>query len=180
VPAAGPGLNVVYHSSPINSLTYATLTKFESFLKGKHLEAAMEVHRARRLPEEGIREVYFRYVKALVAVGDGAGSDGSVGMPYELVALTNPYTGSGDMRFRLLLNGAPVGANVPAYAFHKVGTSVEKIDLRTTAAGEVTLPRAPGAYMVNSVHLTLPSDRLKEATKADWVTLWASLTYELE
>ncbi len=176
---AGDGLNVLFHASAVRTLTYPTMEKFESFLKGKNLDWALEAHAERRLPEEDIREAYFRFVKALVAVGDGAGSDRLIGMPYELVALDNPYTASGDIRFQLYLNKQPVGAGIPAFVFHKTGEEVEKIDLTTDAEGRITVPRMPGEFMVNAVHIAEPSERLARSTQAEWVTLWAASNYQI-
>ena len=177
---AAEGLNILYHASPINTLTYANFTKFENFLKGKRLDGGIAEHKRLDLPEEGIKEVYFRYVKALVAVGNGAGSDRAVGMPYEWIALTNPYTDSGPMRFRLVLNGQSAREGIPAYVFHKRGTEVETTKLVTGKGGVVSVPRAPGDYLLNAVHLTRPNTKIEEATKAHWVTLWAALTYQIE
>ncbi len=176
----GPGLNIVWHQSTANSLTYATMEKFERFLRGKHLEAALEVHRAKGMPEEKIREAYFRYAKTLVAVGNGEGADRAVGLPYELVALDNPYTHSGDIRFQVLSRGKPV-PNAPAFVFHKPSpSSVEKLDFVTDAKGQFTVPRRGGGeFMVNAVEIREAEGRLKETMNAHWVTLWASLTYEL-
>lgn len=177
--APGEGLNVVYHASAVSTLNYVDLAKFESFLKGKHLEAALEQHAELGFPTENIKEAYFRYAKTLVAVGNGAGSDEYVGMPYELVALDNPYTSAGDIRFSVLLEGKPA-AGVPVFVFRKQAGKVEKIDLTSDSAGQVTVPRKTGGeFMVNAVHITTAKGRLKEVTKAQWVTLWASLTYEI-
>ncbi|MEM7613645.1 MAG: DUF4198 domain-containing protein [Pseudomonadota bacterium] len=180
VQPAGPGLNVLFHASPVSTLTYANMIKFERFLKGKRLDWALAEHKAKNFPEEGIREAYFRFVKALVAVGDGAGADRPVGMPYELVALTNPYTDAGDVRVQVRLSKEPVGADVPVYVFHKVGAGVEKLTLVTAADGSVVIPRAVGEFMVNAVHITEPTEKLKSANGAHWVTLWAGLTYKIE
>jgi uncharacterized GH25 family protein len=180
---AGEGLNVLFHASAVSTLTYPTMGKFEHFIKGKRLDWVLEVHKERRLPDEDIREAYFRFVKALVAVGDGAGSDRLIGMPYELLALDNPYTDAGDIRFRVYLNKQPVGAGVPVFVFHKTGergAEPEKIELTTDAAGEVTVPRMPGDFMVNAVHITEPSEKLARSTRADWVTLWAASNYRIE
>jgi len=176
---AADGLNVLFHASAVRTLTYPTLTKFKSFLEGKHLDWALEAHAERRLPEEDIREAYFRFVKALVAVGGGAGSDRLVGMPYELLALDNPYTASGEIRFQLYLNQQPVDAGIPIFVFHKAGDEVEKIDLTTGAEGRFSVPRMPGEFMVNAVHITEPSELLVRSTRADWVTLWAASNYQI-
>ncbi len=180
VAPAGPGLNVLFHASPVSTLTYPGMEKFETFLRGKRLDAALDAHAARGLPTEKIREAYFRFVKALVAVGDGAGADVAVGMPYELLALDNPYSGSGEMRVQVLLQDTAVAADVPVFVFHKLGEAIEKIKLVTDADGIVTLPRLPGDFMVNAVHIMEPNAALKESTGAHWVTLWAALTYHIE
>ncbi|WP_112321124.1 DUF4198 domain-containing protein [Oceanibium sediminis] len=180
VPTQGDGLHILYHASPVSTLTYANYTKFERFVKGKRLDWALEEHAALKLPTEDIRESYFRYVKALVAVGSGAGADRPVGMPYELVALDNPYTSGGDIRVAVLLGGEPA-ANVPVFVFVREGEAVEELKLTTGAEGQVSVPRRAGAeYMVNAVHIGLPGEQIKSVTKAHWQTLWAALTYRIE
>ena len=179
VEPAGPGLNILYHASTMNVLTYPGMEKFESFLRGKHLDWGVEAHRAKGLPEEGIREAYFRMVKSLVAVGNGAGADRKVGLAFELMALDNPYTSAGDIRIALMRSGKPV-PNYPIYVFRKNGAEVSKLSLNTDGKGIVTVPRGPGGeFMVNAVELSEPSDRIKQAAKAHWQTLWAALTYEI-
>lgn len=172
------GLHVIHHTSPLYTLTYDTLAEFADFLRGKGLEAALEAHAARGLPEAEIRESYFRYAKALVAVGDGTGSDHAVGMAHELVALDNPYTGEGPVTFRLLFQGTP-SPDAPVYVFRRTDAGVERIRLRTDAEGRVEVPRAPGEYMVNAIRITRPPAPVAERTGAHWVTLWASSTYRI-
>lgn len=180
VPTQGDGLHILYHASPVFSLTYANYTKFERFVKGKRLDWALEKHAELKLPESDIRESYFRYVKALVAVGSGAGADRPVGMPYEIVALDNPYTADRDIRVAVLLQGEPA-ANVPVFVFERLDGAVKKIKLNTDENGRTSVPRRAGAeYMVNAVHIGLPTEQIKTATRADWVTLWAALTYRAE
>ena len=178
VAPAGNGLNILFHASSMSVLTYPKMEKFESFLRGKHLDFGIEQHRARGLPEEKIREAYFRMVKALVAVGDGAGEDKFVGLPFELVARTNPYTSRGDVTVSLLRGGKPLG-NYPIYVFRRTAGEVTKLDLKTDGAGNVRVPRGPGGeFLVNAVELSEPSDAIAKAGKAHWQTIWAGLTYE--
>lgn len=178
VNAIGPGLNVIYHQSAASTVVYETMEKFESFLRGKRLEATLAEHKARGLPSENIVEGYFRFVKALVAVGDGAGADRAVGMPYELVALTNPYTGSGDMRLQLLYRGKPE-ANQPVYVFHRRAGKVKEVFLRTDGRGVVSVPRMAGEFQVNAVKIMPAGKALRQRFKAVWQTLWASSVYEI-
>lgn len=177
---AGEGLNVVYHASPIASLIYAEMERFERFLRGKRLQAALKDHAELGLPETQIRESYFRYVKALVAVGDGAGADAPVGMPYELVALDNPYTTEGPIRVQVLGDRTPV-ASAPVYVFVReggTGGAVETQKLLTDAKGVVEIGPTAGEVMVNAVRILRPDAELAERTGAHWVTHWAALTYE--
>ncbi|MEM1266390.1 MAG: DUF4198 domain-containing protein [Pseudomonadota bacterium] len=179
VPSLGTGLHVLYHASPASKIVYKDMEKFETFLRGKRLEDALDLHRARGFPEEGIVEGYHRFVKALVAVGGGAGEDQAVGMPFELVAETNPYTDSGEMVFRLLWQQTP-DANAPVFAFIKdADGAVEEILLRTDGEGLVRIPRRPGEVMVNAVRIVEANSALKERFDALWMTLWAASTYQI-
>lgn len=175
---AGSGLNIVYHASAASTVIYPTMEKFESFLRGKKLEAALEIHKQRGYPTENIIEGYYRFVKALVASGTGEGRDRAVGMPLELVALDNPYTSKGDIRFVLLYNGKPE-PDTPVYVFHRQGGKVQEFFLRTNAKGNVTVPRLPGEFQVNAVVLLEPGAKMKKQLKAVWQTLWAASVYEI-
>ena len=172
------GLNVVYHASAASTVVYPTMEKFESFLRGKRLEAALAVHKERGYPTENIIEGYYRFVKALVASGSGDGADRAVGMPFELVALDNPYTSSGDIRFSLLFEGKP-RADTPVYVFHRHNGAVQELFLRTNGSGQVTVPRMPGEFQVNAVLLMEAGAKMKAQLKATWQTLWAASVYEI-
>ncbi len=172
------GLNVLYHASAASRIVYPDMAKFEKFLRGKRLEAALEIHRAKGFPTEKISESYYRFVKALVAVGDGAGADRAVGLPFELVAETNPYTERTDITYRLLWQGEP-DANAPVFFFLKQGEEVEKTELMTDAEGRVTIPRVPGEYMINAVRIVEAAPPDQERMNAVWTTLWAASTYRV-
>lgn len=178
VKPAGDGLNIVYHSSSALKVVYPGMEKFESFLRGKRLEWALDVHKEKGYPTKNIGEGYFRFVKALVAVGDGAGSDRAVGMSYELVAHTNPYTDRGDMIFSLFYRGKPE-ANSPVFVFHRSGGKVTEIRLRTDANGRVTVPGMPGEFMVNAVRIMEASQTMKDRFDVNWQTLWAATVYQI-
>lgn len=179
VPGAREGLNVLFHASQANKIVYDDMAKFTKFLEGKKLEGILPDHAAKGFPTEKIAEAYFRFAKALVAVGNGAGNDRAVGMPFELVALTNPYTKAGPIDFQLLYNGAP-DANAPVFVFVKQGDAVRKIWLETDGAGRFSVPRERGEFMVNAVRIVEANVRLKEAMDAVWTTLWASHVYAID
>jgi uncharacterized GH25 family protein len=75
---------------------------------------------------------------------------------------------------QLLYQGKPL-AGALIIAFNR-DRPMEKLKLRTDADGRVrmTLARA-GVWLVTSVHMT-PASLL---SRADWESLWASLTFEL-
>jgi len=181
-PSLGDGLHVLRYQSRDYQLSYESYDKFLAFLdEAQRPELAAE-HDARGLPRDGIREVYFRYAKSLVAVGSGAGSDRFMGMPFELVALTNPYTQAlGDMQFELRFLEEPL-PDAALHVFHRApdGT-IDNIRLRSDATGVVTVPSAnPGFYMVNAIQILPSSPRMQNLLGASWQSLWASLTYAVE
>jgi uncharacterized GH25 family protein len=173
VPAGEGLLRLVYQSS-ISELTYTEWQKFEQFVTSKGFPEAVARHRARGLPEVGIKEIYARFCKALVAVGDGAGADAALGMEAELVALANPYADdlSGGMAVQVLYQGAPrAGATLDVFE-RGPGGGVEHRQVTADAGGVAVVAVRPGhAYLLDSV-------MLREATGAAmWESLWASLTF---
>ncbi len=179
MPGAAEGLHVLFHASPASKIVYDDMAKFTKFLEGKKLEGILPQHAAKGFPTEKIAEGYYRFAKALVAVGNGAGSDKAVGMPFELVALTNPYTKAGPVDFQLIFNGAPA-VKAPVFVFVKTGAGVKKIWLETNASGLVSVPRETGAFMVNAVKIVESGPQLKERMGAVWTTLWASHVYAVD
>ena len=175
------GLHVIAHMTTANRLKYAEFQKFETFAKTHGQAFAIEDHKARGLPEEDFTEAYFRCAKALVKVGHGEGADRAVGFPFELTALDNPYTSDGDVRFVLTYKGVPKG-NHQVDVFRKISgeAEAEMVSLMTDDAGEVTIPRQGGDFLINAVVLEAPSSGLAEKLGAVWVSLWASTTYSIE
>ena len=177
----GEGLHVAVYQSSGDVVTYDNYAVFARFVEHKDFPGRIHrQHRDRALPEDTFKEAYTRYVKSLIAVGDGAGADRQVGLETELVALTNPYTDDLSGGFRVqafyqqeprpdaqieLFDKAPDGAVVVTY-------------YRTDAEGIATLPVTPGhSYLVDAVVLRIPAPDLAEATGAVWESLWAQLTF---
>jgi uncharacterized GH25 family protein len=171
---AEPGLKVVGYHATSDSITYGNWQKFSAFLKLEGLQAMGPIHRAQGKPETGIREIYERCAKALIAIGAGAGEDRALGLPLELIAEKNPYAlKPGDpLPVRLLYRGKPLeGATVKAF-----NTVTPKAPARilTDAEGRalIPLPHA-GPYLLNAVQLVEPEGD----EKAHWKSWWASLTF---
>ena len=175
--AAAPGLLVVgYRSNP--SDVQLTAEKFNQYLKEEGLDAVAATRARRGETSARAREIFSRCAKSLVLAGEAgeAQSDRQLGFTLELVAEKNPYairTGQ-DLPVRLTYENRPLaGALVVAINRQKPS---EKLSARTDADGRVRfrLPRG-GMWLVKSVHMVpAPAD-----ADADWVSFWASLTFEM-
>jgi cobalt/nickel transport protein len=178
----GDGLQVLRFQSENYQVTYPTLAKFAVFLDEWDQGWAIEVGASKGFPVEDIREVYFRYAKALIDVGTGAGSDPGLGMPFELVALTNPYAEPVPQAvvLELRFKQAPLADAVVKVFRRAPDGAVEVERLRTDASGRVGVPRRPGFYLANAVYLAEASPRMQMFLGASWQSLWASITYEIE
>jgi uncharacterized GH25 family protein len=176
----GNGLHVVVLQTVNSIITYTDFTKFQAFVDHKDLGDARALHAARGLSFEKFSELYGRFPKALIAVGDGAGTDREVGLETEIVALANPYTddlGAG-LPVRLLYQGAPrtdeqieVFAKAPS---GEVSTSL----VRTDDTGRAMVPVLAGhQYMLDAVVLRAPAPEVVKDRDAVWETLWATLTF---
>ena len=177
------GLVVIIHETTPADLTYRDRdgrtgwARFTGFVEHKDLTGVLAAHDARGLPREDVRERYTRFAKALVAVGDGAGSDRAFGLRTEFVALANPYTDdvAGGLPVRLLLDGTPrADAQIEFFARDPDGT-VTIATLRTDADGVGLLPVRPGhEYLVDAVAMA-PVET--DGTGPAWHSLWAALTF---
>lgn len=176
----GEGLLVLVHETTDNFITWDDFQDFVTFVVHKDAEWTLAEHAARGLAENGTREVYSRYAKALVAIGAGEGSDREVGLVTELVALENPYTGqTGDgVDVRLLYQGEPRrDAQIEVFEKAPDGT-VKAFMVRTDDTGKATVPVQPGyRYMADAVVLRGPSQALADERDVQWESLWANLTF---
>ncbi len=177
----GEGLHILAYEASTARVSYATLEAFRSFAEHKDFAGAIAAHRARDLPEEDFGEAYSRHVKALVAVGSGAGQDRQLGLETEIVALENPYIHDGDaLPVQVFYQQVPrAGAQVELFEKAPDG-SVEITYHRTDARGIVPLPVTPGhAYLADAVVLREPDADLARDRDVVWETLWAALTFAI-
>ena len=177
-----PGLHILRYQSINNVVTYDSYALYLKFLTEAQREDLAAVHDARGLSRDGITEVFTRYAKGLIAVGDGAGEDLFTGMPFELVAQENPYQRDGDaVTFALKLNGEPA-VNAPLHVFIRRpdGSIDQSMRLRTDAQGLVEVPtRQPGFYMLNAIQIFPATPPMEVLQGASWQSLWASTTFEI-
>ncbi|WP_439123060.1 DUF4198 domain-containing protein [Marivita sp.] len=178
VAAPQDGLCVIIHQTRDYTLTYREWQKFVNFVEHKDFKGVLAEHAARGLPEKDFTELYSRYAKSLIAVGEGAGADAEVGLETEIVAEANPYTDdmASGLPIQVLYNGAPrADAQVELFA-RPPGAEVQISLHRTDADGRVTLPVQPGyAYLADAVILR-PLEPQDDSDPV-WESLWASLTF---
>ena len=179
--ADGGLLSVIYVSQD-STVTYDDRDKFLSFIEHKDAAWLLDEHARRGLPDIGFTEVYSRYGKSLVKVGDGAGADTRHGLTIEIVALKNPYTDdlSDGLPVQVFYDDAPrADAQVEVFA-RKADDTVEITKTRTDAEGLAVIPVEPGVeYLIDSVLLREPSPKVSQAANAVWESLWASLTFRV-
>jgi hypothetical protein len=177
------GLHILRYQSVHNVVTYDSYDAYLTFLKEAEREDLAAEHDARGLSRDGITEAFTRYAKGLIAAGEGAGADLFTGMPFELVAVENPYRREGDaVTFALLLGGNPAPDSALHLFIRKADGSIDtSIRLRSDAKGLIEVPsRQPGLYMLNAIHIMPASARINSALGASWHSLWASSTFEIK
>ncbi|MGH8676482.1 MAG: DUF4198 domain-containing protein, partial [Burkholderiales bacterium] len=114
-----PGRIWIVVRSTYYDLTYDKPGEFDAFLAKEGIDHLVPSAQRGRLP---VKEIYSRCAKALLVAGSaasGSAPDRAFGLPLELVAETDPYSGkTGEFKVRLLHRGSPLpGALVTA--FHK-------------------------------------------------------------
>lgn len=174
------GLLIVAHEASPSSLTYKDWDTFVGFTEHKDFKTAVAEHRAAGFPQDRVRERYTRHSKALIAIGDGHGSDINLGLQTELTALTNPYDPDfdGNMTVALTYQGEP-RSDVQIEVYAKSAETEPTVTVyRSDDAGHLTFPVTAGmTYLVDSVVLRPAADAGKTATSPHWESLWASLTF---
>jgi uncharacterized GH25 family protein len=173
----GMGLTVIgYSSNP--STVDMTADKFNQYLKDEGLDAILALRARRNQMGEGSHELFSRCAKSLVLAGAAgrAQVDQPLGFTLELVAEGNPYAmrAGDELPVRLTYQGRPLpGALV--VAMNRVDPG-QKLSARTDREGRVRFRLSHGGmWLIKSVHM-IP---VPAGTKVDWMSYWASLTFEL-
>lgn len=178
VEALPEGLAVVAHETTATRLTYTEWDRFLRFAAHKDFGDVAAMHDARGLSRDRFVESYSRHVKALIAVGEGAGSDSVLGLTTEIVALANPYTDdlSAGLPVQVYYDGA-IRADVQVELFDRAPDGTVTVTLhRTDADGIAILPVTAGhEYLADHVVLE-PVEPVEEGDPV-WHTYWAGLTF---
>ena len=151
--------------------------KFNEYLKEEGLETILAERTRLKTADKSARELFTRCAKTLVLAGPARRGqrDRQLGFPLELISGTNPYllTPGNEFTFALLYRGRPLGGALVTAIRRQDG---QRLSVRSDAAGRArfVLP-AGGGWLVKSVHM----DAAPANTDADWVSYWASLTFEV-
>jgi hypothetical protein len=176
----GEGLHIAAYESLNATVTYEAWEDFQKFVDHKDFGDIRSRHLERGISLDGFREIYSRYAKTLIGVGDNIGNDQRVGLETEIVALKNPYTDdlSEGMQVQVHYRNE-LRVDVQVEVFQKGPDGRVSIGLyRTNADGIATFPVQPGyRYMVDAVVLRAPNIELAATSNAVWETLWANLTF---
>lgn len=175
------GLAILSAVTTPSDITYETWGKFSSFIKSKGLDWVFDAHKKRNLPTKNFVESYRRYAKSLIKVGNGEGNDKVLGLTFEWVLETNPYTSTtGSIKAQLLWEGKP-HANAHVSVFNRMGGKLIKSELMTDELGGVEIPRAGGGqFLINAVNMIEAPIKMATQRSAVWESRWASITYYLD
>lgn len=176
------GLHVVAYRSLRRAITLDA-QKFEAYLAEEGLEHVIAWRKEHGESEKDGVETYSRAVKSFVRVGaqgadakPSANSGRVFGFPFELVPEREPLSvkGGESLVVKALVDGKPA-EGVLVGALRK-GDPKDAAAARTGADGRVELKLdRPGVWLVHAVQMR----RAPAETKADWESIWASLTFEV-
>jgi uncharacterized GH25 family protein len=175
--ASMPGLQIIGYRSNASAVELEA-AKFNQYLKEEGLDAVAAARARRNETGKRVRELFSRHAKSLVLTGPAteAQADRALGFPLELVAERNPYAlrAGQELPVRLTYEGRPL-AGALVVAFNRLNP-MEKLTARSDADGRVRFSvKDKGVWLVKAVHMVpAPAD-----ANADWVSYWASLTFEL-
>jgi hypothetical protein len=147
--------------------------KFTTYLEDEGLTSI--ITERRRLHAEGTsaRELFTRCAKTLVLSGHSRAADRELGLPLELIAEQIPGPAGDTRPFRLVYLGQPLRGALVTAIHRRTG---ERLSQRSDGDGRVrfALP-GDGEWLIKSVHMI----KAPANTNADWVSYWASLTFDL-
>lgn len=151
---------------------------FNAYLSEEGLDHVLAARKRQRRLQEGSRERYSKFVKALVQVGE-ARSDSYraiLGYGAELVPLANPYslTVGQTLGVRFLVDGKPAAGQVLfAGGRTPTGARVAMTRLVTDTEGAIRVRlTSAGAWYVKAVHMREVAD-----AEANYESRWSTMTW---
>lgn len=162
-----------------NSFIELEADKFEAYLKEDGLNLALDYRQKNAEQQKMGREFYRRCAKTIMQVGNATNDlpTQPTGVDLDIVPLQNPYAlkPNSSLSCRILYDKKPL-ANAMVRCWRRVNGKTEVEFQQTDAQGEATFEltkKGKAAYMLSSVHMV----RMTGNDKADWQSLWASVTF---
>ena len=172
-----PGLLIIgYRSNP--SAVELDAEKFTQYLKDEGLETIVALRAKHNQTGAKAHELFSRCAKSLLFSGSPVETqkDRSLGFTLELVAERNPYTlrAGEDFPVRLTYENKPL-AGALVIAMNRLNP-MEKLSARSGKDGRAIFRLRPGGmWLIKAVHMTAAP----AGTTAEWISYWASLTFEM-
>jgi uncharacterized GH25 family protein len=165
-----------------NSFIELDADKFEEYLKEDGLQVALDYRKKNGEQNKKGREFYRRCAKSIVQAGIVTNfmPTKPAGIDLDIIPLQNPYQlePNSPLTCRVLYLQKPL-ANAMVRCWRRTNGKTEVEFRQTNAQGEATfdLPKkGKAAYMLSSVHMV----RLTGNEKADWQSLWGSVTFGMK
>lgn len=162
-----------------NSFIELEPDKFEAYLKEDGLNVALDYRQKNVEQQKMGREFYRRCAKTIMQVGSATNDlpTQPTGVDLDIVPLQNPYAmkPNPSLSCRILYDQKPL-SNAMVRCWRRVNGKTEVEFQQTNSQGEATFEltkKGKGAYMISSVHMV----RLVGNDKADWQSLWGSVTF---
>ncbi len=162
-----------------NSFIELEPDKFEAYLKEDGLTAALDYRQKNQEQQKIGREFYRRCAKTIIQVGAATNDlpTKPTGVDLDIIPLQNPYAlkPNSSLSCRILFEKKPL-ANAMVRCWRRVNGKTEVEFQQTDSKGEATFnltKKGKAAYMLSSVHMV----RLSGNDKADWQSLWGSVTF---
>lgn len=172
------GFRWVALDSKAYDLTFDSEKKFVDYIKGEGLEWVLDWYTEQGKSREGVTETYYRHAKTLFSVAGSAEPEWvtePLGQRLELIPIASFTQCDTAPTFQLLWQGEPLeGALVRRFIKGKRGTE----QYRTNQNGKVRFTAQEGPFLINAVRIDYGSD--PRAKGKDWVSDWASLTYQCQ
>ena len=171
------GLMIIALETKPDILVYEEWQKFKLFVTEKGYPEAIQQHIDRGLPHSNFSESFTRHIKTLIAIGDGQGSDRSLGLKHEFILHNNPYQlgDNNEIQAELRFDNQPrIGALVTIFSYDQ-NAAMQEVQYRTDENGLISFRLRPNTeYLLDSVWLS-PAPR---GSLNAWRTNWAALSFK--
>jgi uncharacterized GH25 family protein len=166
-------LNIITYVNNFTLLKYRSLKGFENFLEEQNLTEIIKDYDRNKVPKEN----YKRFAKTILNFNKSGFFVEKPTLDYEIIV--KEKSNKNLLKLGIFLNGAAV-KNWPVEIFSKDKnnkTFVEK--LKTDKNGNFNLSLLKDrVYLINSVYVFKTKDKPDLQLNSDWVSYWASLTFQ--